>query len=142
MNVEQVLGQKGRDIIAAKLDQSVGEVCALLAERRIGAVPVLDGERLAGMMSERDVIRGIAIRGEAVLSENVETLMTKSLHTCTPQDSVDHLMTMMTDRRIRHVPVLDGEKLVGMISIGDVVKHKISETVAEAEALKSYIASG
>jgi CBS domain-containing protein len=141
MNVGRILDQKGHDVISQETGCTVLEVAKLLGERRIGAVPVVKGSKLVGIISERDIMRGLAIRGGSVLADDVSMLMTKSVFTCTPDDTVQHLMSMMTERRIRHVPVVEGGKLVGMISIGDVVKERMQETEKEAEALKEYIAS-
>jgi CBS domain-containing protein len=141
MNVSKILESKGADIISVSVGSTVLEVSKLLGERRIGAVPVMDGERLAGIISERDVMRGLAIRGGGVLADEVDSLMTKSVFTCTPDATMQELMGMMTERRIRHIPVLDGDKLIGIISIGDVVKERMQETEQEAKALKDYIAS-
>lgn len=141
MTVRKILKTKGDEIISIEIGSTVLEVAKLLGERRIGAVPVMDGNRLAGIMSERDVMRGIAIRGGGVLAEDIDSLMTKSVFTCDKSDSVQKLMSMMTERRIRHLPVLDDGTLVGMISIGDVVKERMQETEQEAEALKDYIAT-
>jgi len=142
MNVGQILSQKGSDIIAMERGCTVMEVAKLLGERRIGAIPIVDGGTICGIMSERDVVRGIAIRGGGVLADDVSTLMTKSVFTCSKDDTVYDLMKMMTERRIRHVPVVDKDKLIGMISIGDVVKHRMEQAAAENEALKDYIAQG
>ncbi|SDE17808.1 MULTISPECIES: CBS domain-containing protein [Kordiimonas] len=142
MNVGQILSHKGDDIIAMERGCTVMEVAKLLGERRIGAIPIVDGGTICGIMSERDVVRGIAIRGGGVLADDVSTLMTKSVFTCGKDDTVYELMKMMTERRIRHVPVVDGDKLIGMISIGDVVKHRMQQAAAENEALKDYIAQG
>lgn len=142
MNVGQILSQKGSDIIAMERGCTVMEVAKLLGERRIGAIPIVDGNAICGIMSERDVVRGIAIRGGGVLADDVSTLMTKSVVTCTKDDTVYELMKMMTERRIRHVPVVDKGKLIGMVSIGDVVKHRMEQAAAENEALKDYIAQG
>jgi len=141
MNVSQILEGKSTDIIALEVGSTIMDVAKLLGERRIGAIPVLSGGQLAGIISERDIMRGLAIRGGAVLTDTIESLMTKSVFTCTPNDSVQHLMSMMTERRIRHIPVLDNDKLVGMISIGDVVKERMDEAEKEADALKEYIGS-
>ncbi len=141
MNASQILARKGNDIISAESGMKTSDVVALLAERRIGAVPIMKDGQLVGMLSERDIMRGIAISGAKILDDSVDGLMTKSVHSCAPDDSVDALLAVMTDRKIRHLPVLDGGKMVGMISIGDVVKEKISESEREAEALKHYIAS-
>jgi len=141
MNVGKILGAKEHDIISVEVGCTVLEVSKLLGERRIGAVPVMAKGKLAGIISERDVMRGLAIRGGAVLADKVDSLMTKSVFTCTKADTIQHLMTMMTERRIRHIPVVEKDKLVGMISIGDVVKVRMQETEQEAAALKDYIAS-
>lgn len=142
MNVGSILSTKADEIISVEESASVLEVSKLLGERRIGAVPVTKGEKLCGIISERDVVRGLAIRGGAVLADGVETLMTKSVVTCSAEDSVHTITQMMTERRIRHVPVMDGSALIGMVSIGDVVKVRMEETEKEAEALKAYIATG
>ncbi len=140
MKVSQILGDKSADVISIAQDNSIGEVVKLLSERRIGAIPVMKGEKLMGIISERDIVRGIAIRGGEVLEDSVGTLMTTSVITCTPNDTVEQLMIMMTERRIRHLPVLNEDKMVGMMSIGDLVKVRLQETEQEAEALKEYIA--
>jgi CBS domain-containing protein len=142
MNVGQILSRKGNEVISLARGCTVLEVAKLLGERRIGAVPITDGGKLCGIMSERDVVRGIAIRGGGALADDASTLMTRSVFTCTREDTVEQLMTMMTERRIRHVPVMEDGKLIGMISIGDVVKERMNETEKEAEALKDYIAHG
>ncbi len=141
MTVDHILEGKGRDLVSADVSSSVLDVAKLLGERRIGAVPVMNKGKLAGIISERDVVRGIAIRGGGVLSDNVTSLMTKSVVTCQRTDGIQHLMGMMTERRIRHVPVVEGDQVIGMISIGDVVKERMEETEKEAEALKEYIAT-
>jgi len=141
MNVGRILDQKGSDVIAQEVGCTVLEVAKILGERRIGAVPVTKKGKLVGIISERDVMRGLAIRGGGVLADDISTLMTKSVFTCSRDDTVQRLMTMMTERRIRHVPVIEDGALVGMISIGDVVKERMQETEQEAAALKEYIAS-
>jgi len=141
MNVSKILKSKGSEIISVEVGCTVLDVSKLLGERRIGAVPVMNGSKLAGIISERDVMRGLAIRGGSVLADDVESLMTKSVVTCGSNESVQQLMAMMTERRIRHIPVVENDKLIGMISIGDVVKERMQETEQEAAALKDYIAS-
>ena len=141
MNVGRILAQKGHDIIAQEAGCTVLEVAKLLGERRIGAVPVTKKGRLCGIISERDIMRGLAIRGGSVLADDISSLMTKSVYTCSKDDTVQQLMVMMTERRIRHVPVVEDGELIGMISIGDVVKERMDETEQEAAALKEYIAS-
>lgn len=141
MNVSRILETKGSSVISLDVDCTVLDVAKLLGERRIGAVPILSSGKLAGIISERDIMRGLAIRGGSVLADPVDSLMTKSVFTCSGDDSVAHLMEMMTQRRIRHIPVLDDERVVGIISIGDVVKEQMEETQQEAEALKEYIST-
>ena len=142
MNVSQILGGKGSEIISVEAGTPLVEVARVLGERRIGAVPVLEGGKLAGIISERDIVRGIAIRGAETLQDAVDSLMTKSVTTCTPHETIVRVMEIMTERRIRHIPVVDDQGLVGMVTIGDVVKARIDETQAEAAALKEYIATG
>lgn len=141
MNVGKILEKKGSEVIALEDSCTVLEVAKLLGERRIGAIPIMRNKQLCGIISERDVVRGLAIRGGAVLADGVGSLMTKSVITCGVDDTVQQLMVMMTERRIRHVPVIDGGEVKGMISIGDVVKERMQETEQEAEALKAYISS-
>ncbi len=141
MIVSKILGATGSDVITITEDQTVADVAKLLGERRIGAVPVMAGKNIAGIISERDIVRGLAIRGGAVLQDGVGTLMTRSVVTCGMNETIQNLMAMMTERRIRHVPVIDENGLMGVVTIGDVVKHRLSETEHEAEALKEYIAS-
>jgi len=141
MNVSKILEGKTFEIISVEVGSSVLDVAKLLGERRIGAVPVMNGKKLAGILSERDVMRGLAIRGGGVLADTVDSLMTKSVFTCGREESVIQLMKMMTERRIRHIPVMEEGALIGMISIGDVVKERMQETEQEAAALKDYIAS-
>lgn len=141
MNVGKILEAKGSEIITLEDSCTVLEVAKLLGERRIGAIPIMRSNQLVGIISERDVVRGLAIRGGGVLADGVSTLMTKSVVTCNMDDSVQQLMVMMTERRIRHVPVVEDGDVKGMISIGDVVKERMQETEQEAEALKAYISS-
>ncbi len=141
MIVSKILEAKGAEIISLDVDSTVLDVAKLLGERRIGAILILSKGDLAGIISERDIMRGLAIRGGAVLADPVESLMTKSVFTCSSNDSVANLMEMMTSRRIRHIPVVDDGSLSGMISIGDVVKEQIEESKQEAAALKEYIGS-
>ncbi len=118
-------------------------VAELLSKRRIGAVLVKDDDGdLIGIISERDIVIGVAHRGPPALEKPVSDLMTKDVITCSPADQVIDVMGKMTDRRIRHLPVIDDNTVVGVISIGDVVKQRIAESEHEAEALREYIATG
>ncbi|GHF30541.1 inosine-5-monophosphate dehydrogenase [Kordiimonas sediminis] len=141
MTVSHILKTKGDEVISLQVGCTVSDVAKILGERRIGAIPIMDGDKIAGIISERDVVRGLAIRGGDVLKDDVSTLMTKSVTTCATTTTVRQLMEMMTERRIRHVPIVEGGKLVGMVTIGDVVNERLHETEQEAEALKEYIAS-
>ena len=142
MFVSHILRGKDSEIITASVDDTVEGVAKTLGERRIGAVLVMEGGTIAGILSERDIVRGIAIRGGKVLGDSVQTLMTKTVVTCSSNDSVNEVMALMTERRIRHVPVMDDDQLIGIVTIGDVVKERISEAEHEAQALMEYIATG
>ncbi len=143
MNVQTILKSKGTDVITVSRDITVTEFSAFLCDNRIGAVVVCaDDGGIVGIMSERDVVRGLFRRGAEVLELPVSELMTKDVHTCKPGDTVIDVMAIMTDRRIRHVPVVERGKLKGIVSIGDLVKHRIQEAEQDAEAMRLYIATG
>ena len=143
MLVKSILADKGSAVATVAPTDTIASVASLLAEKRYGAVVVADGEKhVAGILSERDIVRGVAEKGAAALDGPVSSLMTTNVFTCSPEDTVDTLMEMMTARRIRHLPVVENEALVGIISIGDVVKRKIEEAEKEAESLREYIATG
>ncbi|MHB9881017.1 CBS domain-containing protein [Pacificimonas sp. ICDLI1SI03] len=138
MNIGSIVEGR-RDVISARPDQPVAEVIGILVQHRIGAVLIMDGDRIEGILSERDVVRCIGERGESILSEPARAIMTADVITAAPKDSIAAAMASMTRRRIRHLPVLDGGRLVGIVSIGDLVKHRIEEAEREASALKDYI---
>jgi CBS domain-containing protein len=143
MLVKHILGAKGRDIVAIASDATLCDAACLLADRRIGAV-IVRGPRgeLAGILSERDVVRAISKEDAAALARPVSAYMTREVATCCEADSIDALMEMMTRGRFRHIPVVDEEeRLLGIVSIGDVVKSRIEETVREAETLREYISA-
>jgi CBS domain-containing protein len=142
MLVSQLLKSKGDLVFTATPGETVAAVAALLHSRRVGALVVLDAEQVVGIVSERDIVRIVAERGGAALSEPVSGCMTKDVVFAEPGETVDSLLGRMTDRRVRHLPVCQGDRLVGIISIGDLVKSKISEIEAEASGLKAYIATG
>ena len=143
MFVAQILADKGHEVVTADPGDSVGRIALALFERRIGAMPVSSpGGALVGIVSERDVVAALAEHGRGVLDRPVEEIMTRRVITCARSDHIDDLMARMTDGRMRHLPVLEGEELVGIVSIGDVVKARMSEIEAEAQALKDYIATG
>ena len=143
MQVIQILREKGREIVSLTSETTLSEAARLLARKRIGAVVVRDHKgALVGILSERDVVRAIAEESVAALARPVSAYMTRAVATCTELDTVDELMEMMTQGRFRHLPVLDdGNQLCGLVSIGDVVKTRIEETVREAASLRQYIAA-
>lgn len=141
MNVETILRNKGIKVATVPPQASVGEAVALLRQHKIGALVVSrDGASVDGILSERDIVHALADRGMALLDDKVERLMTRRVITCTPRDSVGDLMAKMTERRIRHIPVLRDGALAGIVSIGDVVKHRLDEIEYEASSLRSFIA--
>jgi CBS domain-containing protein len=143
MNVAAILRNKGNAIETIRPDWSVSQACARLTELRIGALVVSeDGRQVDGIISERDVIRHISRAGADILDLHISDIMIRKVVTCTSEDNIAHLMETMTEHRIRHLPVVEDDELIGLVSIGDVVKHRIRETEHEAEALKAYIAAG
>lgn len=144
MTVAHILADKGREVVTVTADEPVAKAIRTLADKKIGAVLILDGDgtSIAGVLSERDVVRALAADGPAALDKPVSALMTRMVITCSPSDTMAVVMAKMTEGRFRHVPVLEGGRLVGLVSIGDVVKRRIAETEHEAEALREYIATG
>lgn len=142
MIVHNILKTKGDSVVSVEADTTILDAARVLSGRRIGAVLILDDGRVAGVLSERDIVRVLATKGAAGLSASVREVMTTEVFTCTPEASIAEIMAAMTDRRIRHIPVLKEGVLCGVISIGDVVKHRIAETEQEAEALREYITTG
>ena len=143
MLVSQILKDKGDLVFTASPNETVGAAAALLHTRRVGAMVVLEeDETIAGILSERDIVRVIAKEGASALTKPISACMTRDVVFAQPEETVDALLARMTDRRIRHLPVCKNKRLVGIISIGDLVKYKISEAQAEAEGLKAYIAAG
>lgn len=141
MLVSQILKSKGDLVFTVTPAETVAEVASLLHSRRVGALVVLEAERVVGIVSERDVVRAMAADGAEALGRPVSAYMTADVFFAQPGETVDQLLNHMTDRRIRHLPVCKGERLVGIVSIGDLVKFKISEVEAEADGLKAYIAA-
>ena len=142
MLVTQILKTKGDLVFTATPNDTVSAICALLHSRRVGAMVILDGEDVAGIVSERDMVRALAEGGASALSQPVSAFMTRDVIFASPAESVDTLLEQMTDRRIRHLPVVETGRLLGIVSIGDLVKYKISEVEAEADGLKAYISTG
>ncbi len=137
--VEQLLADKGRQVHSVRPDQTVLEALEALAEHNIGALAVVEGGRLAGIFSERDYARKVILQGRASRDTLVRDSMTADVITVSPGDNMRVCMTLMTDKRIRHLPVLDGDRLVGMISVGDVVKAVMAEQRFLIEQMESYI---
>ncbi|HZK98404.1 MAG TPA: CBS domain-containing protein, partial [Caulobacteraceae bacterium] len=136
MLVSQILKTKGDMVFTARPAETIGAVAALLTSRKVGAMVVVDGDHdVVGIVSERDIVRIVAESGAEGLDKPVSDCMTREVIFAAPEETVDSLLTRMTDRRIRHLPVCIDHRLVGIISIGDLVKTKIAETVAEAEGL-------
>lgn len=142
MNVATILKSKGSEVSTLGPNVTLQDAARLLTEQRIGAVVIVNGQSLAGILSERDIVKAIAAQGAVALAKPVREVMTTRVVTCYLNDSVDEIMDSMTAGRFRHLPVVEGGALIGIISIGDVVKHRMAETVMETEALKLYIASG
>ncbi len=142
MTVSRIIGNKGRDVVTAQPHRTIGEVARVLAERKIGAVVISDGTgSIRGMLSERDIVRAIAQNGAAALDDAASRHMTAKVVTCGLSARIDDVMSMMTAGKFRHVPVEDDGRLIGIISIGDVVKYRLAEIETERQALESYISS-
>jgi CBS domain-containing protein len=143
MNVAAILKMKGREVFTTTPDTTLLDIATLLGTRRIGCIVVtgIDG-KVIGIVSERDIVREIARAGSKVLKEPVASCMTKTVMTCREADTIDRLMAEMTTHRFRHMPVVERGRLVGLVSIGDVVKMRIAEAEMEAAAMRDYIATG
>ncbi|HYD28233.1 CBS domain-containing protein [Brevundimonas sp.] len=142
MLVAEILKDKGDAVYSIRPDARLGDACGELDRLRVGALVVCDDDRVVGVLSERDVVRAVASRGAGALDLPVSDFMTAEVVFAAPAESVAILMGRMTDRRIRHLPVLREGRLAGVISIGDVVKCQIAEATQEAESLRTYIAAG
>jgi CBS domain-containing protein len=142
MIIEQILKDKGREVVTLKAGHTLREAAQLLDYRRIGAVVVVGQEEgIVGVLSERDIVRQVARLGAAALDMDVGSAMTRAVVTVEAGESIRNALQLMTDRRIRHLPVMRNNRLTGFVSIGDLVKWKIAETEAEAEAMKSYLSA-
>jgi CBS domain-containing protein len=139
MTVRAILDLKGRDVVSVPADMTLSEGIKTLSKRGIGAVLVMDDERIEGILSERDVVHALASRGEAALDLPVREVMTRRVITCRTHDTVAAIMEVMTEQKFRHLPVVEDGSLIGLISIGDVVKWRVAEYEAEQEALRDYI---
>ena len=139
MTISAILANHHRDVLAASPHESVGEVVTRLAKNRIGALPVVDGSSVVGIFSERDIVYGIAQHGAEFLTKTVADTMTAPAITVTPDTAILSALSLMTKRRIRHLPVIKDDALVGFVSIGDLVKHRIEKIETEAAAMRDYI---
>lgn len=143
MRINSILNHKGDEVATVAPDSTVADALRSLADHGIGALVVSsDGRTVEGILSERDIVRALSSEGAAALEHPVERLMTGTVETCTREDTVDSLMATMTEKRVRHVPVVEDGVLEGIISIGDVVKHRVGELESETRHLKDYITTG
>ena len=143
MLIAQILAGKGSDVVSTRPEATIAEVAGLLKEKRIGAVVVTEANgRVCGSIAERDLARGLANHGSKLLDMRVGQLMTSDVVTCAPDDGLETLMQTMTEGRFRHLPVVKDGELTGIISIGDVVKHRLKELEAETHMLQDYIHGG
>lgn len=140
MTIRAILKSKGSEVLSISGAASVAEAVALLAERRIGALPVIDGGQVQGIFSERDVIYGLARDGAVILSQQVVDVMTPAVIVA-PDETVMGALSLMTLRRSRHLPVVENDSLIGFVSIGDLVKYRIDRIEADAAAMRDYIQS-
>jgi CBS domain-containing protein len=140
MTVKKILSHKGADVVTIEPKATLSEAVKMLAERRIGAVVITDNQRdVVGILSERDIVRALAQRGPRALEESVGEVMTRRVVTCNESDTISSLMEQMTRGKFRHLPVVESGKIVGIVSIGDVVKHRLEEMEHESNALREYI---
>lgn len=139
MTISAIMAGHAHATLTARQEESVSEVVTRLAENRIGALPVVDGETVVGIFSERDIVYGVAKHGAAFLAKTVGEVMTAPAITVTADTQILSALSMMTKRRIRHLPVVENERLTGFVSIGDLVKHRIEKIEAEAAAMRDYI---
>ncbi len=143
MNVSTILKNKGSDVITRGPEVTLGDITRILDEKKIGSVVIVDEHgKVCGMVSERDIVMAIARKSPSVLDRPVSFCMSKNVFTCSKSDSLEKLMSEMTMRRFRHIPVVEQGQLVGLVSIGDVVKQRIAETEMEAASMRQYIATG
>jgi len=140
MTVSIILAGKGRDVVTIEPSATLGAAVELLADKRIGAVLILGADRrIAGILSERDIVRALAERGRGVLDEPVSASMTRRVSTCHEREAISSIMERMTMGKFRHIPVVEQGRLAGIVSIGDVVKHRLNEVEHDAAAMRDYI---
>jgi CBS domain-containing protein len=140
MTIAAILQTKGAEVFSVAADGTIEDAVALLAGKRIGAAPVMRGGQVIGILSERDVLYGLAREGAALLARTVEEVMTAPAVTVSSDTTILSALALMTKRRIRHLPVVDGAAMIGVVSIGDLVKRRIDRIEAEADAMRHYIA--
>ena len=142
MSVERILAGKGRNVVTVPPGSTLAEAAEILSRHRIGAAVIVDGEgAVLGIISERDVVRAVAEGGTTSLAQPVSGRMTSQVVTCGPSCTIDEIMGLMTKGKFRHVPVVEGGRLGGIISIGDMVKHRLAEIEEEQRAMRDYIAT-
>jgi CBS domain-containing protein len=142
MNVEHILLEKGREVVTIAPQLTLMEASRTLSDKRIGAVVVSDAsDPVLGILSERDIVRAVAANGAAVLNEPVSRYMTAKVVTCTSRSAINDLMETMTKGKFRHVPIVENGRLLGIVSIGDIVKFRVAEIESESQALREYIAT-
>ena len=141
MTVAWIINEKGRNVVTVAPEVSLAEVAAILSEKRIGAVVVTEKSAIRGIVSERDIVRALAKHGAEALRKLASECMTARVITCRSQDSINDVMQKMTTGRFRHLPVVENGKLAGIVSIGDVVKHRIEQVEREADQMREYIAT-
>jgi CBS domain-containing protein len=142
MTVSVILAGKGRDVASIEPNATLSAAIGMLAEKRIGALLILGADhRVVGILSERDIVRALAERGEAALGEPVSRTMTRNVWTCSEKETISSIMERMTEGKFRHMPVVEQGRLVGIISIGDVVKHRVREMERDSAAMHDYILS-
>jgi CBS domain-containing protein len=140
MHVAAVIKRKGSDVVTIASDRTIAEAVNVLAERRIGALLVMDGnDAVGGIISERDIVGALSRSGADVLTQKVGDVMTTDVRSCSCHDTIAEIMNVMTQGRVRHLPVIDDGKVVGMISIGDVVKQRLDDAELEVESLRGYV---
>ena len=142
MTVSTILADKGREVVTIEPSASLADAARLLAEKRIGAALVLGADqRIAGILSERDIVRALAEHGAAALDASISQTMTRKVETCTIRETVTNIMERMTIGKFRHMPVVEQGRVVGVVSIGDIVKHRVQEMERESAAMRDYIVS-
>jgi len=140
MTVRAILDLKGRDVTTIAPEKTLGDAASLLSQHKIGALVVTGADRrVTGILSERDIVKAVSVDGAAALEEKIAERMTREVVTCAPHDTMAELMGRMTAGRFRHLPVVENGRLVGIISIGDVVKHRLAEMERESSELRNYI---